>query len=92
MIWLRASVREAVQRVGATTTRPLLVGDVADRWTRLAQEREPLYAEVATMVVDTDHRTPAQVAHIGDPVHVDPEKPGRPVVFGVERPVLALAE
>ena len=62
VVWLRASVREAVRRVGETTTRPLLVGDVADRWTRLAQEREPLYAEVATMVVDTDHRTPAQVA------------------------------
>lgn len=63
VIWLRASVREAVRRVGETTTRPLLVGDVADRWTKLAQEREPLYAEVATMVVDTDHLTPAQVAH-----------------------------
>ena len=62
VIWLRASVREAVQRVGATTTRPLLVGDVADRWTRLAQEREPLYAEVATMVGDTHPRTPAQDA------------------------------
>ncbi|MDI9628708.1 MAG: shikimate kinase [Acidobacteriota bacterium] len=64
VIWLRASVQEAVQRVGETTTRPLLVGDVAGSWTRLAQQREPLYAEVATVVVDTDHRTPAQVAHI----------------------------
>lgn len=62
VVWLRASVREAVMRVGQTTTRPLLVGDVAGNWARLADQREPLYAEVASLVVDTDRRTPAQVA------------------------------
>lgn len=62
VVWLRASVHEAVQRVGDTTTRPLLAGDVAGRWRSLAAAREPLYAEVATIIVDTDRRTPAQVA------------------------------
>ncbi|MDO5684435.1 MAG: shikimate kinase [Propionibacteriaceae bacterium] len=62
VVWLRASVREAVKRVGQTTTRPLLVGDVAGKWSDLAASREPLYAEVATIEVSTDHRTPAQVA------------------------------
>lgn len=62
VVWLRATVREAVQRVGTTTNRPLLAGDVAGRWSRLAEARELLYAEVATLAVDTDRRTPAQVA------------------------------
>lgn len=62
VVWLRASVREAVQRVGNTTNRPLLNGDVAGHWSRLAAAREPLYAEVATLEISTDHRTPSQVA------------------------------
>lgn len=61
VIWLRASVHEAVLRVGHNDTRPLLAGDVAGKWRELAAKREPLYAEVATVIVDTDHRTPSQV-------------------------------
>lgn len=64
VVWLTASLREAVLRVGATTTRPLLAGDVAGRWSRLAADREPHYAAVATVRVETDHRTPAQVARL----------------------------
>lgn len=62
VIWLQASVREAVLRVGPTTIRPLLVGDVAGRWSKLASDREPLYAAVATLTISTDNQTPAQIA------------------------------
>lgn len=64
VVWLRASASEAVLRVGDTTTRPLLHGDVRAKWDRLASEREPLYAEVATVVVDTDRRAPSKVARL----------------------------
>jgi shikimate kinase len=40
----------------------LLTGDVAGNWKRLASQRAPHYEEVATIVVDTAGRTPAQVA------------------------------
>lgn len=63
VLWLRASERAAVQRVGDSETRPLLKGDVAGKWRALAAAREPLYAQVASLVVDTDGRTPGQVAH-----------------------------
>lgn len=63
VVWLRANVTQAVLRVGNSTTRPLLAGDVEGNWTRLASQRAPWYAEVATVVVDTDRRTPRQVAH-----------------------------
>ncbi|WP_341728750.1 shikimate kinase [Brooklawnia sp.] len=62
VIWLRATVHEAVRRVGASTTRPLLSGDVAGNWRRLVNERAPYYEQVATIVVDTAGRSPAKVA------------------------------
>ena len=62
VVWLRTTVHEAVRRVGGSTTRPLLTGDVAGNWKRLASQRAPHYEEVATIVVDTAGRTPAPVA------------------------------
>ena len=44
----------AVKRVGLDTARPLLLGNVRGRLLALLNERAPLYAEVATEVVDTD--------------------------------------
>lgn len=64
VVWLRASQGEAVRRVGNTRTRPLLAGDVAGNWSRLATEREPHYAEVASITIETDRRTPAQIARL----------------------------
>ncbi|MDT4979497.1 MAG: shikimate kinase, partial [Pseudonocardiales bacterium] len=43
-------------------TRPLLADDPPGRLAALAEQREPLYREVATLVVDTDRRTPGKVA------------------------------
>lgn len=45
-----------VQRRIASGSRPLLAGaDPAEAWARIAQERRPLYDEVADVVFDTSH-------------------------------------
>ena len=62
VVVLRAALTTLGARVGDARTRPLLVADPAGRLADLATRRAPLYDEVATFVVDTDHRTPGQVA------------------------------
>jgi shikimate kinase len=62
VVWLRIGLSAAVKRVGLDTARPLLLGNVRGRLLALLNERAALYAEVATEVVDTDDRTPAEVA------------------------------
>lgn len=61
VIWLRVSVVQATRRVGMTGLRPLLLGDVRERLSALLTEREPLYAGVATLLVDTDKLSPRAV-------------------------------
>jgi shikimate kinase len=62
VVWLRVGLSAAVKRVGLDTARPLLLGNVRGRLLALLNERAPLYAEVASETVDTDDRTPAEVA------------------------------
>ena len=62
VVWLRVGLSAAVKRVGLDTARPLLLGNVRGRLLALLNEWAPLYAEVAREVVDTDDRTPAEVA------------------------------
>jgi shikimate kinase len=62
VVWLRVGLSAALKRVGLDTARPLLLGNVRGRLLALLNERAPLYAEVATEVVDTDDRSPADVA------------------------------
>jgi len=62
VVLLRASVSTLSVRVGDAASRPLLADDPSARLAVLADEREPLYRAAATFTVDTDHRTPAQVA------------------------------
>jgi shikimate kinase len=60
--YLRVGLAAAMQRLHMNRSRPLLVGNVRGRWQQLAQERDPLYEEVATFSVSTDNRTPQEVA------------------------------
>jgi shikimate kinase len=53
---------DAVKRVGLGVGRPLLLGNVRSRVKALLDERLPLYQAVATVQVDTDGRTPEEVA------------------------------
>lgn len=62
VVFLQVGLAEAVKRVGLGTSRPLLLGNVRGRIKALLDERTPIYASVATHTVDTDGRTPAQVA------------------------------
>ncbi|MPZ60195.1 MAG: AAA family ATPase [Propionibacteriales bacterium] len=62
VVFLSVGLSEAVRRVGLGVSRPLLLGNVRGRLKALMDERDPLYREVATAVVDTDDRTPDEIA------------------------------
>lgn len=62
VVLLQAPVATLIRRVGDGRTRPLLADDPPARLATLAEQREPLYREVATLVVDSERRTPGQVA------------------------------
>jgi len=63
VVWLEVSADEAARRIGEGGGRPLLAGaPPRERLAALLAERGPLYAEVAHFRVDTDARTPGQVA------------------------------
>jgi shikimate kinase len=62
VVFLHVGLADAARRVGLDTSRPLLLGNVRGRLKALLEERDPLYREVATVVVDTSGRTPEDVA------------------------------
>ena len=62
VVFLRVGLSDAVKRVGLGVGRPLLLGNVRARIKALLDERTPIYESVATVVVDTDDRTPEDVA------------------------------
>ena len=63
VIYLCAPIERLVQRTKRDRNRPLLQTDnPQERLEELMNERDPLYRQVADMVVKTDHRTARQVA------------------------------
>ena len=61
-IYLNAPVDLLVERTARDRQRPLLQnGDPKEKLIALAEEREPLYRQVADMVVKTDRRTARHV-------------------------------
>ncbi|MBZ5733831.1 shikimate kinase [Nocardioides sp. TRM66260-LWL] len=62
VVFLRVGLAAAAERVGLGASRPLLLGNVRGRIKQLLDERTPVYEAVATVVVDTDGRTPDAVA------------------------------
>ncbi|MEO7442468.1 MAG: shikimate kinase [Acidimicrobiales bacterium] len=58
VVWLRADVTTLAARVGSGDGRPLLGDDPAASLSRLDEQRGPLYAELADVVVDVDAMTP----------------------------------
>lgn len=62
VVFLRVGLADAVKRVGLGTSRPLLLGNVRATLKQLLDERAPLYESVASLVVDTDDRSPEDVA------------------------------
>ncbi|HET7196293.1 MAG TPA: shikimate kinase [Nocardioides sp.] len=62
VVFLRVGLSDAVTRVGLGSARPLLLGNVRGRIKALLDERTPIYEQVATYTVDTDGRSPEDVA------------------------------
>ena len=62
VVFLRVGLSDAVKRVGLGTSRPLLLGNVRGRIKALLDERTPIYEAVATLIVETDGRSPREVA------------------------------
>ncbi|MGB0099563.1 MAG: shikimate kinase [Nocardioides sp.] len=62
VVFLRVGLSDAVKRVGLGSARPLLLGNVRGRIKALLDERTAVYESVATRVVDTDGRSPEDVA------------------------------
>jgi shikimate kinase len=55
VVYLRASIDHQLRRTGRTDSRPLLqTGDPRETLERLFAVRDPLYREVADLVVDAD--------------------------------------
>lgn len=65
IVYLHTTVAEQVRRTGRDRKRPLLQNDEPARvLAELMAIREPLYREIADVVVDTDSRSPKVVAQM----------------------------
>ena len=53
VVLLDTDVRTVLPRITGDTGRPLLAGRPAERWQEIYDERRPLYAAVASLVIDT---------------------------------------
>ena len=63
VIYLMTSVRQQLTRTRRGQNRPLLnTGDPRETLTKLLEIRDPLYREIADLIVPTDNRTVANVA------------------------------
>lgn len=57
VVWLSVSVTQASRRVGLNQARPLLLGNLRGTLIKLLAERTPVYQNLATIIVDTEHAT-----------------------------------
>ncbi len=57
VVWLKVGVPDAASRVGLNTARPLLLGNVRGTLMALLEQRNPIYASVATEVVETSGKS-----------------------------------
>ncbi len=64
VVFLRVGLSDAAARVGLGASRPLLLGNVRGTMKALLDERTPVYQAVADAAVDTDGRTPDEVADL----------------------------
>jgi shikimate kinase len=63
VVYLQASLETLLERTRHDRARPLLqTGDREGMLRRLLEQRDPLYREVAHIIIETTHRPPATVA------------------------------
>jgi shikimate kinase len=60
--FLQVGLGDATARVGLNRDRPLLLGSPRAQLRTMLEARRPFYEEVATITIDTDGRTPEEVA------------------------------
>ena len=78
VVWLSAPIDLLVRRLSdVAERRPLLADDPATALRAMATEREPLYREVADLVVDVARRSPEEIADVVGDV-VDHATTGQP--------------
>ena len=79
VVYLEINAAEGVRRTGGSTVRPLLAGgDRGEKFKALMSQRVPLYRQVATMRVNTNHRNPgAVVRHIVNRLENSASRPDR---------------
>lgn len=62
VVFLDVSLAAVGPRVGLTTSRPLLIQSPRAQWKALMDTRRPVYQRIASHIVETDRRTPDEVA------------------------------
>lgn len=63
VVWLRATVAQQLERTARDRSRPLLrAPDRAAQLVRLAADRDPLYTQIADLVLDSSAGSPATTA------------------------------
>ncbi|HNE37300.1 MAG TPA: shikimate kinase [Microthrixaceae bacterium] len=78
VVWLSAPIDLLVRHLSdVAERRPLLADDPATALRAMAAERDPLYREVADLVVDVEGRSPEEIADVVDDV-VDRATTGEP--------------
>lgn len=61
VVFLDADLATVLPRLAGDTGRPLLAGDAGETWSRLEQERRPIYEALADTVIDTRGASPDAV-------------------------------
>ena len=62
VVFLDVGIKDAASRIGLNRDRPLLLGNPRAQWLRLMEARRPVYETVAAARVDTDGKSPDEVA------------------------------
>lgn len=75
VVFLDADLETVQHRITGDRARPLLSGDPSGNWTRMDQQRRPVYVSLADLVLDTRGRTIDQlVTELGTQLHPTQEK------------------
>ena len=63
VVYLKTSIEQQIERAKVSDKRPLLIDtDPASILQELMLTREPLYEEISDIKIDTDERTPSEIA------------------------------
>ena len=62
VIFLNVSASNAVPRVSANSSRPLLSENPSEQWSALLKKRLPIYTDLADITIDTDNKKAQEVA------------------------------